>query len=58
MECIVCIVNANVANKIILKIFIWYFLNATSALKNATSAFKLIKKKLKNIKSNLIKIIC
>ena len=33
MECIVCIVNVDVAYKIILKNFSWHFLNATSTFK-------------------------
>ena len=33
MECTMCIVNVDVTNKIILKKFIWHFVNATSAFK-------------------------
>ena len=33
MKCTICTINADMANKILLKKFIWLFLNAMSALK-------------------------
>ena len=57
MECLVDTLNADVAIKIIIKYFIWPFLNATSAFQfflKATSEIFFKKNLKKNLKLNLI----